>query len=349
MTTVGKGLLAFADYNRDRQICATERRAKNLAIVAREEPAQREGTLSQQKIVDFMCYMKKNGLAESTIKCRVKLIKRLAKLRADLYDPENVKEVIASQKWTNGRKDFACDAYATFLALTGGTWERPKYEIIDKEPFIPQPSEVKQLIAGCSPRMACFLQVLSETAWRPGELWQSAWKDYDQPTRTVRVTPEKGSKSGTYKISKELATMLEALPRKYGDRVFSTPNMDLDHHRGSFCRQRKRIASKLKNPRLMMISFKTLRHFKGTLEAWRTNNPFIVQEFLRHRNIKNTMRYIHLAQLLFKNEKEYFTEVARNADEARRLIERGWTYITGEYGDGGKIFAKPKDPLASDQ
>jgi hypothetical protein len=61
------------------------------------------------------------------------------------------------------------------------------------------------------------------------------------------------------------------------------------------------------------------------------------------------MRYIHLAQVLFKNEQEYFAKVAHNVDEACALIEDGWKYCTGEYADGGKIFAKPKDPLASDE
>jgi len=319
--------------------------------VARQELAPREGTaaLSQQKIFDFILYMKRNGRKESTILGRVKLIKRLSKLGADLYDPESIKRVIAEQEWVDGRKDLACDAYTTFLAMNGGTWQRPTYKPVDKEPFIPQPSEVKQLIAGCSPRMACFLQTLSETAMRPGELWQLCWLDYDNPTRTIKVTPEKGSKSGTYKASKELAQMLEALPRNYGDRIFSKPGMSLDHHSRNFTKQRKRIAFKLKNPRLLRISFKTLRHFRGTMEALRTRDPFHVQQFLRHRNIMNTMRYIHLAQVLFKNEQEYVTKVAHNVNEACALIDGGWKYCTGEYADGGKIFAKPKDPLASDE
>ncbi len=325
--------------------------AKNLTETTRQETAQREGTtpLSQQKIVEYIWYMKKNGRKEITIGGRVKLIKRLTRLGADLYDPESVKRVIAEQTWSDGRKDLACDAYTTFLAMNGGTWQRPTYKHVDKEPFIPQPSEVKQLIAGCSPRMACFLQTLSETAMRPGELWQLCWSDYDQPTRTLKVTPEKGSKSGTYRVSKELAQMIEALPRKYGERMFSTPNMRLEHHSLNFTHQRKRIAFKLKNPRLLRISFRTLRHFRGTMEAWRTRDPFHVQQFLRHRNINNTMRYIHLAQVLFKNEQECITKVAHNVNEACALIEGGWKYHTGEYDDGGKIFAKPKDPLASEQ
>jgi integrase/transposase-like protein len=317
-------------------------------VETRQMMPQREGAqqLTPQKIVDFIWYMKRNGYAEATIQGRVRLIKRLAKLGANLYDPESVKHVIAKQPWSAGRKDLACEAYTTFLAMHGGTWQRPTYKRVEKEPFIPQPSEVKQLIAGCSPRMACFLQLLLETAMRPGEAWQLTWADYDKAARTIRVTPEKGSKSRTYKISKELAEMLDNLPRKYGDRIFSRPHMPIDHHNRNFAIQRKRIAQKLKNPRLLQISFKTLRHFKATMEAWRTRDPFHVQDFLRHKNIKNTMRYIHLAQILFKNEQEYITKVAHNVKEACALIEAGFEYVTGEYDDGGKIFRKPKDPVA---
>jgi integrase len=337
-------------YLSNRQVCEllTEE-SKNLAEVARQETAPREGTLSQQKIIDFMWYMKKKGLAESTVRGRVKLIKRLAKLGANVYDPENVKDVIAKQSWCPGRKDFACEAYNTFVEMNGGTWVRPIYKPVDQEIWIPQPIEVKQLIAGCSQRMACFLQTLSETAMRPGELWTSKWDAYDQPTRTFRVTPEKGSNSGTFKLTKQLAAMLDALPHKYGDRIFSKPDMDLDHHRGNFIGQRKRIAQKLQNPRILRINFKSLRHFSGTMVAWKTDSPFEVKDHLRHKSFKNTMRYIHLAQLLFKHEHEYDARVAHNVKEACALIEKGWKYHTGEYDDGGKIFARPKDPQDSEE
>jgi hypothetical protein len=52
---------------------------------------------------------------------------------------------------------------------------------------------------------------------------------------------------------------------------------------------------------------------------------------------------------LFKNEQEYVAKAAHNVNEASALNEDGWKYPTGEYTDGGKIFAKPKHPLASDQ
>jgi hypothetical protein len=53
--------------------------------------------------------------------------------------------------------------------------------------------------------------------------------------------------------------------------------------------------------------------------------------------------------VLFKNEKECVLKVAHNINEACALIEDGWKYQTRKYADGVKIFAKAKDPLASEQ
>jgi len=39
---------------------------------------------------------------------------------------------------------------------------------------------------------------------------------------------------------------------------------------------------------------------------------------------------------------EFTVRVANNVEEACRLIETGFEYVTGEYADGGKIFRKRK-------
>jgi hypothetical protein len=38
----------------------------------------------------------------------------------------------------------------------------------------------------------------------------------------------------------------------------------------------------------------------------------------------------------------YNTAVALNVDEARKLVESGFEFVTGAYDDGGKIFRKLK-------
>jgi len=55
---------------------------------------------------------------------------------------------------------------------------------------------------------------------------------------------------------------------------------------------------------------------------------------LGHKNIKNTQIYMHLAD--FKGE-EYHSEVARTIDEARKLIESGFSFVC-DIG-GAKLFS----------
>lgn len=177
---------------------------------------------------------------------------------------------------------------------------------------------------------------------RPGEAWQLLRMDLDTVTRTVRVTPEKRSNPRIFHVSPKLAAMLDSKLRNYGNRIFSTSNMPLKHHRDHFRLQRKRIAFKLKNPRLLRITFKTFRHWKGTMEYHRTKDILHVQQVLGHKNIKNTLIYITLAKELFRDQQEYVSRVAKNAKESCALVNVGFEYVTGEYNDGGKIFRKPK-------
>jgi len=117
-------------------------------------------------------HLKKEGYSEATIIGRSKLLKILTKRGASLYDPDSVKTIIGKQSWCEGRKANAVDAYTSFLKMSGGKWEPPRYQGIRKIPFIPTETEVDQLIAACSKRMATFLQLLKETGIRCGEAWQ---------------------------------------------------------------------------------------------------------------------------------------------------------------------------------
>jgi len=292
------------------------------------------------KIIEYIWWLQKEGYSQTTIIGRSKLLEILVKRGANLYDPESVKEAIAKQPWCEGRKANAVDAYSTFLKMTGGKWDPPRYKGIRKIPFVPTEAEVDQLIAACSKRMGTFLQLLKETGIRPGEAWQLKWTDIDTATKTVRITPEKGSNPRIFAISRKLSEMLEYLPKNHGERVFSEPNQPLDHHRDGFNQQRKRIAQKLRNPRIMAITFKTLRHWKGTMEYHRTKDILHVMETLGHKNIKNTLVYVHLAEALFKDQQEYVSKVAKTEKEACELIDAGFEYVCDF--NQNKIFRKRK-------
>jgi integrase len=326
-------------------VCASTKKAKNLEKTnPLIEKAQREGTMQaldvKGKILEYAWWLKKNGKSDSTIEGRTKLLRILVKRGASLYNPETLKDVIAKQPWSNGRKNNACDAYSSFLKMVGGKWESPAYQTIRKLPFIPKETEIGQLIAGCSKRMATFLQVLKETGARCGEIWWLKWEDIDFESHTISITPEKNSNPRVAHISKTLIAMLSQAPRTYGDRVFSHPNMPVDHHARGFCFQRKRIANKTGNPRLLKIHFHTFRYWKGTMLYHTHPDMYYVMQRLGHKSIKNTLLYVQLEEALFQGEHEYISKVAKTEKEICSLIEAGFEYVT-EF-EGAKIFKKRK-------
>ncbi len=103
-------------------------------------------------------------------------------------------------------------------------------------------------------------------------------------------------------------------------------------------KRRKKIAHKLGNPRILMIHFHTIRHWKATTEYARTKDILYVQHLLGHRSIKTTLKYIQLVDV--PQEERFISKVAVNVKEATELIELGLEYVTGEYDDGGRIFRK---------
>ena len=322
----------------NRQVCEllTEE-SKNLTEVTRQEQASREGTTQAEdvkgKTVEYSFWLLKQGYSKYTIQGRTKLLKRLLKLGADLYDSESIKEVIATQNWSIGRKANAIEAYSSFLQMHGTKWTPPIYKRIRKLPFIPTETEIDQLIAGCNKRMATFLQLLKETGIRCGEACQLLWTDIDSVNGSIRVTPEKGSNARNLKISNKLTSMLNELP-KTSNKVF---NANPDAMRKSFQLQRRRMVTKLKNPRLMQISFHTFRHWKATMEYHRTKDILHVMQILGHRSIQNTLVYTQLIN--FKDD-EYTAKVAHSEQEVCQLIEAGFEYVC-EY-NGNKIFKKRK-------
>lgn len=91
----------------------------------------------------------------------------------------------------------------------------------------------------------------------------------------------------------------------------------------------------------MKITFRTLRHWKGTTEYHKTKDILHVKRLLGHKSIQNTMVYINLEATIFPVSSDEFTvRVAKTLDEACKLVEVGFDYVTTM--DGCKIFRKRK-------
>jgi len=288
-----------------------------------------------EKIVQYSWWLHKEGYAESTIIGRAKLLKILAKRGADLFNPESVKDVIARQNWSEGRKENAVDAYTSFLRMLGMTWNPPRYKRVQKLPFIPLEKEIDDLIAGCGRKVATFLQLLKETGMRAGEAWKLKWTDIDFQRKTIRVTPEKGSNPRIFRVSHKLLAMINSLPKK-SEKIFG--DYPIRGFARLFQRQRKKVAEKLQNPRLLRITFHTLRHWKATMEYHRTKDILYVMRLLGHKNIKNTLIYTQLVE--FEEEEEYVSKVATTVEEACQLVEAGFEYVCDI--NGVKLFRKRK-------
>ncbi len=207
--------------------------------------------------------------------------------------------------------------------MIGKKWTPPKYTRVRKLPFIPSEKEVNDLISGTNRKTSVFLKLLKETGMRSGEAWQLEWIDINFENRTVSITPEKGSNPRALPISIELIAMLKGLYPK-SNKVFKG---SLRHFRRNYRRKRKRIAEKLKNPRIDCINFHTLRHFKATMEYHKTKDILHVKQLLGHRNINSTLLYTQLVNFA---ENDYHVRVAINIKEGCELVKSGLQYVTGD-------------------
>jgi len=291
------------------------------------------------KMVEFLWYMKKNNYSKDTIKTYLSDIKTLLKNGADLTNPESVKEVLSKLNISNAYKHHSIAAYTLFLKTQGLAWEPPLCKVTRTLPFIPTERELDDLIAAVGKKTGCFLQLLKETAMRVGEASKLKWVNADFQRKTVTLNnPEKNGNPRIFNISDKLVNMLLALP-KISEYVFGT-NSKIT--RGSvFYRLRKKIAHKLGNPRLLEIGFHTFRHWKATMLYHQTKDIVLVKEFLGHKSLETTLRYIQLEKALFKEESnEFHVKVTSDPEDIKALLEVGFEYHCSK--DGLMFFRKRK-------
>ena len=161
------------------------------------------------------------------------------------------------------------------------------------------------------------------------------WTDFDFERRHLRVTPEKGGKPRVLPINDRLEAMLKSL--KTWNIAKKPFNGSLRHFARTFRRNRTKIAQRIANPRIKLITFHTLRHYKATKEFAKTKNLLHVQQMLGHRSIMSTMIYTHLIDF---REDDFHSATAKTVEEAAKLVEAGFEYVC-TYEDV-KLFRKRK-------
>jgi integrase len=332
-------------FTSERRICANRKEAKNLtqATEIKTVAGEKERLPQDAKglITKFMAYLEREGYSQGI--GYPATLKHLIKDGANLLDPENVKTVIAQQKKKNGEswkdsvKMLAAYAYDAFCKMEDIKWNMPTYRQGETTLYIHNEKDLDILISIASKRMATYLQCLKETYADPGEILRLEWIDLKDDVLSINH-PVKGHLPGKYQLSPRLTAMLNALPQQ-DKRIFPmTYACAID----SLKKLRKRAAAKFQNPVLLTISFKSYRHWGGSMLAHVTNgNVLIIKKMLRHKSIQNTMKYIHTIE--FKEE-DFEETVATTPEEIRQLGKAGWTKYDEMTINGTQMhfYRKPK-------
>jgi integrase len=325
------------ENNRARQVCVTLKGAKNLAAATEIKTVAGDTTSTSDNglIVQFAWYMKKKGLSDATIGNRTKLLKCLVEKGANLTDPNSVETILATETWKTPLKRELVQSYLAFCKFLKIPWEKLKVRYEPKQVYIPTEEEIDALISGSGNRLATFLQVLKDTGARKGEAVKIKHSDVNSCNNTISInSPGKGSKSRTVKVSEKTIAMINALPRKYGDYIFSPNPHCLDT---TFNYSRRAQANKLQNPNLLLIHFHTLRHVRAKKEFRKHKNIYDAKYVLGHKSILSTARYTEGEEF---EGNEYYSAEAKTKEEAKKLIEAGYSYVTEI--EGVKLFSKPK-------
>lgn len=252
------------------------------------------------KLEQFQEQQLADGRSKETVESRIRQLKQLATI-ADLTQPEQIKQWMSNPekcKWNNNTKTKITDTYAVYLNFLGIQWKKPKYTKQDRIPFIPTEQEIDLLISGTGKTTSTALLALKETGARIGELCLWKWQDLDTERKTINVTPEKGSNPRIIRISDTLIERINNLSKQHSPNIFQP-----DKHaiRGYFTTQRKALAKKLNNPRLLKITFHTFRHWKGTIEYHKTLDVKHVQYILGHKNSNSTTYTSHSTTAYMEN------------------------------------------------
>ena len=306
-------------------------KAKNMAPTQETKTCVGNERIPQETrglLTKYASYLERQGYYAET--AYYDLLSSLASDGANLLDPEDVKTKIAQHtyrfkngregKWKDSTKALAVQAYDLFAEMEGMEWVKPSYKGQETILIIADEKDLDCLISSSqSKRMTAFLQTLKETYVDPGEALAIEWKEIKGNIITI-AHPCKGHYPGQYEVSNRLIQLINRLP-KNDKRVFPTTYQSMMMCLNTL---KKKAARKQQNPALLDITFRSFRHWGGSMLAHYSNgNVLMVKKALRHKSVLNTMKYIHTIQNLRDDDFEETT--ATTPEEIRKLGKAGWT------------------------
>jgi integrase len=279
--------------------------------------------------------LKKQGRKESTLVAISRKLRYLEK-RVDLSQPEKVKEFIANLQCSEGHKDNLIDIYSHYAKFNGLQWVKPQYVREERVTRVPKEEDINKIISHSILRYAVAYSIIRDTGVRPVELGMLRVKDIDLETGEVYPTT---AKHGAGRVLKVRSSTLAMLKKYVSENSIGAMDVlwNAKRVKENWSKLKTTVSKALGEPQLGQIRLYDLRHFAGSMCYYKTKDIIFTMRFLGHKNIKNTLRYVHLINF---DKEEYICKCAKDVVEASQLIESGFEYVT-EF-DGVKLFRKRK-------
>jgi integrase len=281
--------------------------------------------------------LKERGLSDSYLSTLIRALNEIGN-NANLANSSEVLIYIAKKKVRESFKANLCDFYQHYAEQYSIPFYKPKYRRDHKVPNVPTREDINLIISHASKKYTLIYSILRDTGLRPIELSNLTLNDIDLERGTLNIDTAKHGKPRIVKVKNETLAMLKQYC-KSNNFEMDTP---LFPPSGVICntygRLRTSIAKKLQNPRLRRIRLYDFRHYYATNLYHDTKDLLLTKEMLGHRNINNTLIYTHLVS--FNDTEEFYSATASNVEEAQKLIEQGFEYVT-EF-EGVKLFRKRK-------
>jgi len=254
----------------------------------------------------------------------------------DLNNPEKVKQYIANLSCTDGHKDNLIDAYSHYCKFNNIEWSKPKYQREERITKIPKEEQINKIISHSTLKYATAYSIIRDCGIRPVELGNLRVKDIDLETGEIYPTTAKHGAGRILRIKDSTLAMLKEYITKNNLSPMDTL-WNVKRVKENWSKQKVIVSKNLGEPELSQIRLYDLRHFAGSMAYYKTKDIIYTMRFLGHKNIKNTLRYVHLVNF---DKEEYICKVAKTVEEASKLIEAGFEYVTEV--DGVKLFRKRK-------
>ena len=147
-------------------------------------------SLHSEKIFNALWSMKKDGLADTTIRVTDRRLRMMSKV-VDIDYPEKVREYLAEKEGKNSYIESIVDSYDRYARYNGITWNKPLIKRSSQQPYVPTTEEVTILVSDAGKKYSLILSVFRDTGMRHIELERAKLKWFDLSRGSVNIETAK--------------------------------------------------------------------------------------------------------------------------------------------------------------